>query len=85
MTNVIYYRVAGDENVHCPDNVHRVCIHCEGETFFLMTKEQYDKWQVRRLYIQDVFPQLDKDVREWMISGTHPACWKEVFGEEDDE
>jgi hypothetical protein len=45
MTNVIYYRVAGDENVHCPDSVHRVCIHCEGETFFLMTKEQYNKWQ----------------------------------------
>ena len=24
----------------------------------------------------------DNDV--WMISGTHPACWKQVFGEEED-
>ena len=50
-----------------------------------MTKEQYNKWKVRGLYIQDVFPNLDKDIREWMISGTHPACWKQVFGDEDEE
>jgi hypothetical protein len=49
-----------------------------------MTKQQYNKWQVRGLYIQDVFPHLDKDIREWMISGTHPACWNQVFGEEED-
>jgi len=84
MTNVIYYRVAGDETVYAPDSVHRQCIHCEDETFFLMTKEQYNKWQVRGLYIQIVFPHLDKDIREWMISGTHPACWNQVFGETED-
>jgi len=85
MTNVIYYRVAGDENTYCPNNVHTVCIHCEGETIFLMTKEQFNKWKVRGLYVQNVFPQLDKETREWMISGTHPACWKQVFGEEEDD
>lgn len=83
MTNVIYYRVAGDVNAHCPNSVHTLCVHCEGETFFLMTEEQYNKWKVRGFYIQDVFPELHKEVREWMISGTHPDCWEQVFGLEE--
>jgi hypothetical protein len=85
MTNVIYYRVAGDETVRAPANVHRVCVHCEDETFFLMTTEQYNRWQIRGLYIQDVFPHLDAETREWMISGTHPACWNEVFSDEEED
>lgn len=30
--------------------------------------------------IQDVFPDLDKSLREQIISGTHPECWKEMYG-----
>jgi hypothetical protein len=84
MTSAIYFRVAADSTLNAPASVHRVCIHCEGETFFLMSTEEYNKWQVRNLYVQNVFPHLDKDVREWMISGTHPECWNQVFGDEED-
>lgn len=30
--------------------------------------------------IQDCFPDLDKALREQIISGTHPQCWTEMFG-----
>jgi len=31
--------------------------------------------------IQEAFPDLDKSLREQIISGTHPICWKEAYGE----
>lgn len=85
MSVVSFVRVAGDPNSQAPAQIHRVCIHCEGEVIFLMTQNQYDDWQVKNNYVQDVFPHLDVETREWMISGTHPHCWKEVFGEDDEQ
>jgi hypothetical protein len=84
MTNVIYFRVAGSPGVTAPASVHTVCIHCNDETYFLMTQDQYDRWKVKGEFAQNVFPHIDMDVREWMISGTHPDCWKDLFGDEDD-
>jgi hypothetical protein len=49
-----------------------------------MTQDQYDRWKVKGEFAQNVFPHIDMDVREWMISGTHPDCWKDLFGDEDD-
>lgn len=80
-----YIRVAADPHLAAPATVRRVCIHCEDETNFMMSTEEYNKWQIRNLYVQDVFPHLDKDVREWMVSGTHPACWDQVFGEDEED
>lgn len=85
MSAPTYIRVAANSSLAAPATVSRVCIHCEEETNFLMSTEEYNKWQVRNLYVQDVFPHLDKEIREWMISGTHPECWKEVFGEEEED
>ena len=31
--------------------------------------------------IQEAFPDLDKTLREQIISGTHPECWTGLFGE----
>ena len=85
MTLVTYYRVAGDPNVTAPANVHKICPVCQDEVFFLMTQDQYDRWVTQREYCQTVFPDLDKEIREWMISGTHPDCWNSLFGDEDEE
>lgn len=44
---------------------------------------EVNRWRVRRhVFIQDLLPELDADQREMLISGTHPECWKELFGEE---
>ena len=29
--------------------------------------------------IQEAYPDLDKALREQMISGTHPKCWQNLF------
>jgi hypothetical protein len=29
--------------------------------------------------IQDIFPNLDADQRELIMTGTHSECWKEIF------
>jgi len=34
-------------------------------------------------YVQDVFPDMHADDRELLVSGTHPACWDSLFGEEE--
>jgi hypothetical protein len=40
------------------------------------------EWQ-NGFHIQDVFPELTKDEREFLISGTTPEEWDEIFkGEE---
>lgn len=31
--------------------------------------------------IQEAYPDLDKSLREQLMTGTHPACWTEMFGE----
>lgn len=36
-------------------------------------------------YIQDAFPNLSKDDREFLMSGYSPEGWKEIFGDDDDE
>lgn len=35
-------------------------------------------------HIQNLAPHLTKDEREFIISGTTPEEWEELFGEEDD-
>jgi len=43
-----------------------------------VTKEQLFHWQSGNL-VQDVFPNLDKDQREFLISGITPEEWQEAF------
>jgi hypothetical protein len=35
--------------------------------------------------IQDCFPDLDRGLREMLVSGTCPECWDEMFSEKEDE
>jgi hypothetical protein len=30
--------------------------------------------------IQEAYPDLDKALREQMMTGVHPECWKKTFG-----
>jgi hypothetical protein len=62
------------------DAIVKSCMHCGKDTFIKITEEQYNRWINNREYVQDIFPQLDKEQREQMISGTHPKCWNEMFG-----
>lgn len=43
------------------------------------TQEQIDSWRNGEL-IQNAMPQLDAQQREFLISGSTPEEWDEVFG-----
>jgi hypothetical protein len=45
-----------------------------------ITQEQLQQWQLGGL-VQDVFPDLDVNQREFLISGTTQEEWEETFGE----
>ena len=49
-----------------------------------ITQEQVEEWnspaQERRL-IQDIFPNLNEDEREFIMTGYTPADWRQLHGE----
>lgn len=44
-----------------------------------ITEDQYSKW-VNGELIQKVFPHLNEDEREFLLSGILPNEWDKVFG-----
>ena len=55
-----------------------------------ITQEQLEDWNntpvMRRKFIQNEFPALSADDREFLLTGTTPEEWAEIFpeGEEDE-
>jgi len=59
-----------------------ICCHCGQDGYVEMPYKQF--CEGRALYdkgalMQDAYKELDVDLREQMISGTHPKCWIEMF------
>jgi hypothetical protein len=50
-----------------------------------LTEEQYNNWKVKRMLIQDAMPHLDKNEREFLMTGYTPEDWEEMFPPEEDE
>jgi hypothetical protein len=50
---------------------------------YVVTVETDDciRWKEERMCIQDVFPMLDKEMREFLMTGTTPAEWEEMYGQ----
>lgn len=50
-----------------------------------ITQQQLDDFANDKLgLIQEAFPHLSIDEREFIISGIHPIEWRELFGELDE-
>ncbi len=51
----------------------------------VVSRSQLERYKAGEL-AQRAFPDLPKEQREFLISGTCPECWKDLFGvdEEDD-
>jgi hypothetical protein len=47
-----------------------------------VTQEQLDRWQAGEL-VQNVFPHLSADEREFIMTGITPQEWDEEFGLEE--
>jgi len=64
------------------------CIMCGKTSKVKMLVHHYLEWQNGGL-IDRVCPEMPKEIRELLISGTHPECWDKLYadeeGDEDDE
>jgi hypothetical protein len=58
------------------------CLMCHKPSTVLVDKDKYDRWRAGEL-IQRVWPDWTPDQRELLQTGTHPACWDEMFKGED--
>ena len=60
------------------------CIHC-GKGSLIGVKEQDILNYLSGQLAQDAFPDMPMQLREQIISGTHPDCWKEMFPDYDED
>ena len=59
------------------------CAGCRQFYALKVKRTDYDRLSRRTEFIQDIFPYLAPPMRELLISGTCPKCWKKMFGAED--
>lgn len=62
--------------------VSRPCVVCGERTKFMVREDEAQAWW-DGAYAQHVWPDWSAEKRELLISGTHPQCWDELFGEEE--
>lgn len=63
------------------------CPLCGIRSSLIVDEVRLAEWKTGKL-VQNVFPEMPAPERELLITGTHPACWKELFApleEENDE
>ena len=53
------------------------CVMCSKEGFVEVSSEGYMA-RKRGALIQEAFFDLDKSLREQILSGTHPQCWESM-------
>jgi hypothetical protein len=58
------------------------CNHCGKRGALEVDSIAYNAWKEGAL-IQEVLPDMDKADREQLMTGIHPACWIEIFAEEE--
>lgn len=47
-----------------------------------VTSKELAEWQVSGTLVQDAFPHLSEDDREFLLSGITPEEWEASFGQE---
>lgn len=61
----------------------KTCWICNEEHEIFVDTNDFIEWQEGK-YIQNVWPHLNADDREVMISGTCGPCYDKMFGDEDE-
>jgi hypothetical protein len=59
------------------------CTECRKFYALKVERADYDRLSNRVEFIQNIFPYLVPPMRELLISGICPKCWKTLFGAED--
>ncbi len=58
------------------------CVGCRKFYALKVERTGYDRLSNRTEFIQNIFPYLAPPMRELLISGTCPKCWKKMLGAE---
>lgn len=58
----------------------RPCGFCGEWGEVIVPENGFYSWASDRVPIQDAMPDVPKEQREQLVSGTCPDCWKEYFG-----
>ena len=61
----------------------KTCCVCGEYEVWSLDRQAVESWQAGE-YIQNAFPNMTEGERELLISGTHPACWDQLFPKEED-
>ena len=59
------------------------CFECGKSGLLFVDRSDIDAYNDGTL-VQYAFARLTVDLREQVISGTHPACWSAMFGDGDE-
>jgi hypothetical protein len=60
----------------------KTCCVCGEYEVWSLDRQAVESWQAGE-YIQNAFPDMTEGERELLISGTHPACWDQLFPKEE--
>lgn len=56
------------------------CVMCGDTAVIDLPTAGFEAW-VGGAHVQHAFPGMSADIRELLISGTHSACWDEMWGD----
>lgn len=60
----------------------KTCFACGKTGEVVVPRAGFDAWRGGAL-IQRALPELPAHEREQLVTGTHPACWAQLIGEEE--
>jgi hypothetical protein len=86
--DVIFEKIEGGVTITRPSILGGIHTHTIKSAY---EPAQIMMWLKRRIYgernpmVQDAFPDMSKDDREFLMTGITPAKWAEVFADGEDE
>lgn len=64
--------------------IRRECPFCEKTHILIVPAEGWTAYN-NGVLIQDAFPNMTADEREFILTGICPECWDSMVGDEDDD
>ena len=60
------------------------CVVCGQHAVIELDPIRIMRWKAGD-HVQDVWPEQSAEWREMLVSGIHPQCWAELFGDDYDD
>jgi hypothetical protein len=60
------------------------CIGCGNRQMLILEADKVERYYAGA-HVQDIWPELDADTRELIMTGTCPECWNKFFDDKEDD